>query len=99
MAAEGFQPGEPPEDLLTLSTVHQAKGLEWPAVFVIWLCDGHFPSAPALRDAGGEEEERRLFHVAVTRAQDHLTLVHPILAEQGGMDGFYACRLVRTDAN
>lgn len=84
LAAEGFQPGEPPDDLLTLSTVHQAKGLEWRAVFVLWLCEGHFPSAPALRDPGGEEEERRLFHVAVTRARDHLVLAYPLLAEQGG---------------
>ncbi len=85
MAAEGFQPGEPPDDQLTLSTVHQAKGLEWDAVFVLWLCEGHFPSAMALRDPDGEEEERRLFHVAATRARNHLTLVHPILAEQGGL--------------
>lgn len=86
LAAEAFGEGEAPDDRLTLSTVHQAKGLEWKAVFLIWLCDGHFPSAFALKDPTGEEEERRLFHVAVTRAQDLLTLVHPILASQGAMD-------------
>ena len=84
MAAEGFKPGDPPDDALTLSTVHQAKGLEWQAVFVLWLCEGHFPSRLALRDPLGDEEERRLFHVAVTRAQNHLALVHPLFAEQGG---------------
>jgi ATP-dependent DNA helicase UvrD/PcrA len=86
MAAESFGPGDPPDDCLTLSTIHQAKGLEWKAVFVLWLCDGHFPSAPALRDDHGEEEERRLFHVAATRARDQLTLVHPMFAAQRGLD-------------
>jgi DNA helicase-2/ATP-dependent DNA helicase PcrA len=83
VAAEGFQPGDLPDDSLTLSTVHQAKGLEWDAVFLLWLCEGHFPSAMALRDPEGDEEERRLFHVAATRARDLLTLIHPNLAEQG----------------
>lgn len=86
MAAESFGPGDHPDDCLTLSTIHQAKGLEWKAVFVLWLCDGHFPSAPALRDPHGEEEERRLFHVAATRAQDQLTLIHPMFAAQRGLD-------------
>jgi len=85
MAAEGFAPGDPPDDCLTLSTVHQAKGLEWKAVFVVWLTDGRFPSAPALRDPHGEEEERRLFHVAATRARDQLTLVYPMFAEERGL--------------
>jgi len=85
MAAESFGPGDLPDDSLTLSTIHQAKGLEWKAVFVLWLCDGHFPSAPALRDPHGEEEERRLFHVAATRARDQLTLVHPMFAEERGL--------------
>jgi len=85
MAAESIAPGEPPDDCLTLTTIHQAKGLEWKAVFVLWLCDGHFPSAPALRDPGGEEEERRLFHVAATRARDQLALIHPLFAEQRGL--------------
>ncbi|MFH2009553.1 MAG: ATP-dependent helicase [bacterium] len=85
MAAESFAPDEAPDDCLTLSTIHQAKGLEWRVVFVLWLCDGHFPSAPALRDPGGEQEERRLFHVAATRARDQLTLVHPLFAEQRGL--------------
>jgi DNA helicase-2/ATP-dependent DNA helicase PcrA len=60
-----------------LSTVHQAKGLEWKVVFVMMLCDGLFPSSKAVESGSGEEEERRLFYVAVTRAKDELYLTHP----------------------
>ncbi len=63
-----------------LSSVHQAKGLEWRAVFVVWLADGRFPSAQALKDRDGEEEERRLFYVACTRAKDELYLTYPVMA-------------------
>jgi DNA helicase-2/ATP-dependent DNA helicase PcrA len=80
--AENVVAGSEPEEKLTLSSVHQAKGLEWRAVFLIWVADGRFPSAPALRDPGGEEEERRLFYVAVTRARDELYLCHPIVHEE-----------------
>ncbi|MGZ3460227.1 MAG: 3'-5' exonuclease, partial [Archangium sp.] len=69
--------GEAPEDCLTLSTVHQAKGLEWQAVFVISLAEGRFP-LPAARTPDEEEEERRLFYVAATRARDELALCYPI---------------------
>jgi DNA helicase II / ATP-dependent DNA helicase PcrA len=51
-------------------------------VFLVWLADGRFPSAPALRDDGGEEEERRLFYVAVTRARDELYLCYPMVHEE-----------------
>jgi DNA helicase-2/ATP-dependent DNA helicase PcrA len=68
--------GGPDDELLTLSTTHQAKGLEWRAVFIIWLAEGRFPT---LR-AEDEEEERRLFYVAATRAKDLLTLVCPRIA-------------------
>ncbi|MBU1734972.1 MAG: ATP-dependent helicase, partial [Verrucomicrobia bacterium] len=64
-------------DCLRLSTVHQAKGLEWRAVFVLWAADGMFPSSRSLKEAGGDEEERRLFYVAVTRAKDDLYLCMP----------------------
>lgn len=60
-----------------LSTIHQAKGLEWRAVFVIMLADGLFPSGRSTESLMGEEEERRLFYVATTRAQDQLFLVYP----------------------
>ena len=62
---------------ITLSTIHQAKGLEWRAVFVIWLADGMFPSSRSLESADAIEEERRLFYVAVTRAKDELYLTYP----------------------
>ena len=73
------------EERLKLSTVHQAKGLEFGTVFVIMLCDGLFPSARSLDSTEGEEEERRLFYVAVTRARNELYLCHPLLRfMQGG---------------
>jgi DNA helicase-2/ATP-dependent DNA helicase PcrA len=75
--AEAVGPGEPPDERLTLSTAHQAKGLEWRVVFLLWLVDGHFPNAMAVRTPEEEEEERRLFHVAVTRAMEQLYLCHP----------------------
>jgi DNA helicase-2/ATP-dependent DNA helicase PcrA len=115
----------PEDEKIVLSSVHQAKGLEWRIVFVIWLADGRFPSQRALRVPGGivrvepsrvpealpllegalqdapvvdesgtreivipgEEEERRLFYVAVTRARQELYLVFPVMArDRGGMD-------------
>lgn len=65
------------QDGVRLSTVHQAKGLEWKAVFVIWLNKGLFPSAKSVDQVGGEAEERRLFYVAATRAEDRLFLCSP----------------------
>jgi DNA helicase-2/ATP-dependent DNA helicase PcrA len=62
---------------ITLSTIHQAKGLEWRVVFVIWLTDGMFPSSRSFQSTETIEEERRLFYVAATRAQDHLYLTSP----------------------
>jgi DNA helicase-2/ATP-dependent DNA helicase PcrA len=107
----------PEDEKIVLSSVHQAKGLEWRIVFVIWLADGRFPSQRALRVPGGivkvpegqlheafealvpvgetsteivipgEEEERRLFYVAVTRAKQELYLVFPVMArDRAGMD-------------
>jgi len=69
------------EGSLVLSTIHQAKGLEWRAVFLIWLAEGRFPPSRALASAETEEEERRLFYVGVTRAKDFLTLSYPIVSE------------------
>jgi DNA helicase-2/ATP-dependent DNA helicase PcrA len=65
-----------------LSTVHQAKGLEWPVVMVPWLADGRFPTDMAINTKEEEEEERRVFHVAVTRARDELYLVVPQVFSQ-----------------
>lgn len=64
---------------LVLSSIHQAKGLEWRVVFVIRMCEGEFPSEMALREERGEEEERRIFYVATTRAKDELYITHPFL--------------------
>lgn len=66
--------GDKPDEHVTLSSIHQAKGLEWRACFVLWLSDGQFPSANAASE--DLEEERRLFYVAATRARDELYLCH-----------------------
>jgi len=71
-------------DTVTLSSIHQAKGLEWKAVFIIWLTDGMFPSMRSLESPGAIEEERRLFYVAVTRAKDELYLTYPNLRLNAG---------------
>jgi DNA helicase-2/ATP-dependent DNA helicase PcrA len=125
LAGEDVAVVGPEDEKIVLSSVHQAKGLEWRAVFVVWLADGRFPSQRALRVPGGivrvqpsrvhealpllegaiddapvvdddgtrelvipgEEEERRLFYVAVTRAKQELYLVFPVMArDRGGMD-------------
>ena len=65
------------EDYLTISTIHAAKGLEWPVVHLSHLVDGALPSDMALGDPGGLAEEHRLFYVAITRARDHLYLYVP----------------------
>ncbi|HEX3626599.1 MAG TPA: UvrD-helicase domain-containing protein [Verrucomicrobiae bacterium] len=67
------------DERIRLSTIHQAKGLEFEAVFVIMLCDGLFPSARSTESADGTEEERRLFYVAITRAKNELYLVYPMI--------------------
>lgn len=64
---------------VTLSTIHQAKGLEWKAVFLIWLTEGMFPSSRSSETDEGLEEERRLFYVGVTRCKDELYLTYPDL--------------------
>ena len=69
---------EAPGEELVLSTIHQAKGLEWRAVFVIRLSEGQFPHAKSSDDEDELEEERRLFYVALTRAKEELVLIHPM---------------------
>ncbi len=68
--------GSTPDEYVCLSSIHQAKGLEWSAVFVLALSDGLFPSENAISTPEGEEEERRLFYVATTRPRDELYLCH-----------------------
>ncbi|MCC6326902.1 MAG: ATP-dependent helicase [Acidobacteria bacterium] len=67
------------DELLTLTSVHQAKGLEWKAAFIIWAAEGKFPSPRSLREIDSEEEERRLWYVALTRAKDELYITYPLL--------------------
>jgi DNA helicase-2/ATP-dependent DNA helicase PcrA len=74
---------ESDEDTLRLTTVHQAKGLEYGIVFLIGLADGMFPLRRAL-ESGDLEEERRLFYVAVTRAKDELYLCYPRMSSGKG---------------
>jgi DNA helicase-2/ATP-dependent DNA helicase PcrA len=62
------------EDRVSLMTVHTAKGLEFPVVFVVGMEEGIFPHSASLRDQGGIEEERRLCYVAMTRAMERLVL-------------------------
>jgi DNA helicase II / ATP-dependent DNA helicase PcrA len=75
------------QEFIRLSTVHQAKGQEWKAVFVIGLCDGMFPLGRTLDNIEGVEEERRLFYVAVTRAKDELYMTFPLYRQMGGDAG------------
>jgi DNA helicase-2/ATP-dependent DNA helicase PcrA len=77
--AEDGDPANRDAGQIRLSTIHQAKGLEFDAVFVIMLCDGLFPSARSLESDDGEEEERRLFYVALTRARNELYLSYPLI--------------------
>jgi DNA helicase-2/ATP-dependent DNA helicase PcrA len=72
------KPPQLDEDYLTLSTVHSAKGLEWPHVHVLHAVDGAFPSDMALSSPDGLAEEQRLFYVATTRARDSLAIYSPL---------------------
>jgi DNA helicase-2/ATP-dependent DNA helicase PcrA len=74
------------QNAIRLSTIHQAKGLEWKAVFILFLNEDMFPGKKAIEEAG-DAEERRLFYVAVTRAEDELFLCSPMVRRQrdGGM--------------
>lgn len=71
--------GEQEKEACVLSSIHQAKGLEWKIVFVAWLADGRFPSYLSFNKEEEMEEERRLFYVAVTRAKDELYLTYPLV--------------------
>jgi len=80
---------------VVLSTVHQAKGLEWAVVFLIGMNDGKFPSAKSLRN-DDEEEERRLFYVGVTRAREALYLCYPVTSDDWqGMGMIRPSRFIR----
>ena len=80
-AAEAAAKGQ---GFVTLSTVHSAKGLEWTALFIIWMLDGWFPSSRAYDAFEDLEEERRLLYVAATRAKQYLYFISPMSAYESG---------------
>jgi DNA helicase-2/ATP-dependent DNA helicase PcrA len=85
--AEDDQAAKSDDERIKLSTIHQAKGLEFEVVFVIMLCDGLFPSTRSMESTDGEEEERRLFYVAITRAKNELYLIYPLIRASFGKSG------------
>jgi DNA helicase-2/ATP-dependent DNA helicase PcrA len=85
--AEDDKTADRDAEQIKLSTIHQAKGLEFDVVFVIMLCDGLFPSERTLNADDGEEEERRLFYVAITRARNELYLIYPLIRASFGSSG------------
>ncbi len=79
LVGEDVISGGDEDELLTLSSVHQAKGLEWKAVFLIWAAEGKFPSPRSLKEIDSEEEERRLWYVTLTRAKDEIYITYPLM--------------------
>ncbi len=76
------------EDGVQLMTLHSAKGLEFPLVFLVGLEDGLFPSARSVEEAGKLEEERRLAYVGITRARQKLVLTYAESRRIHGMDNY-----------
>src|SRR4030095_10700638 len=85
--AEQDRPRDDDEETLKLTTIHQAKGLEFDTVFLIMLCDGLFPSGRSLEEVDNLEEERRLFYVGITRAKKQLYLSYPLIRMSAGYSG------------
>jgi DNA helicase-2/ATP-dependent DNA helicase PcrA len=79
LEAEDDKPRSEDDETMKLTTIHQAKGLEFTTVFVIMLCEGLFPSGRSLERDEALEEERRLFYVAITRAKRELYLSYPLI--------------------
>jgi len=75
---ESIRSWQEPDEFLVLSTIHQAKGLEWKSVFLVGLSEGQFPHPKSIEDSDELEEERRLFYVAVTRTKRELYLTYPL---------------------
>ena len=87
LSGEDVVAGESEDDRVVLSSIHQAKGLEWSRVIVLGLSEGRFPNYRAASTEEGLEEERRLFYVAVTRAKNEVDLIYPMLArDRYGVD-------------
>jgi DNA helicase II / ATP-dependent DNA helicase PcrA len=74
------------QESIKLTTIHQAKGLEYDVVFLIGTADNQFPTRRSI-EAGDVEEERRLFYVAVTRAKNELYISYPRVATRAGPGG------------
>lgn len=84
LSSEGTgRQGNRPEDALRLTTVHQSKGLEFPVIILIGAADGLFPLNRSIEN-GSEDEERRLFYVAATRAMEELYVMYPRFVLYGG---------------
>ncbi len=79
-------------DAIILSTIHQAKGLEWDVVFVMGVVDGQFPHSKSLKEDSGLEEERRLFYVAITRAKKYLLITSPTMGFDYRYGGYFIRR-------
>ncbi len=84
----GESQGEAWEDCVQLMTLHSAKGLEFPLVFLVGLEDGLFPSQKSLDDPGRLEEERRLAYVGITRARETLLLSYAESRRLHGMETY-----------
>lgn len=80
--AEGSANADHDEEVLTISTIHSAKGLEWETVFVISVNEGYLPSGRSSNNEDAIEEERRLLYVACTRAKDKLILSYPSVVQE-----------------
>jgi len=78
------------EDCVQMMTLHSAKGLEFPVVFLCGLEDGLFPHQRSVTDVHGLEEERRLCYVGCTRAMRHLYLTYAEQRRMHGIDSFGA---------
>ena len=75
------------DERIRLTSIHQAKGLEFEVVFLVMLCERLFPSSRSLEHPEAEEEERRLFYVAATRAKNELYLSYPLMRFTQGRQG------------
>jgi len=84
MLVAGADALDPSADAVTLMTLHNAKGLEYPVVFLTGLEDGLFPLAQSFDDPPKLEEERRLFYVGITRAEEKLYLSHTEMRRRNG---------------
>ena len=80
--------GDPNEDCVQLMTMHSAKGLEFPTVFLVGMEDGLFPHMMSMEEEGRLEEERRLCYVGVTRAMQRLYLTYAESRRINGSETF-----------